>query len=385
MACRGWIAGAFFIATLGSTGAGRADVLTFQHGDGGGYSGTLGTTIGPEAAANFGVHFLLTIRTYYYQSLVCFPDIIGENPGQIPPGSTINSATLSVTMYDVRENSGDNSIHEVYVPWDENTVGLEFYAGAGTLYGPAVGTVPVTDPLEVTSGDMTAIVQHWADGAANHGIMLRTPDAEEDDRITRYYSDDAQTPSDRPKLTVDFTPPLVAVEQSTWGRVKALLPVGRLMEMKQYLIDTFNWNDKANRQILAKIRTLPSQEECNKYFSHLINSQNKWIKRIEVFPQDPKLDWWKPMYPPDQLEAEWEKSLKAWLDLIESKSEEDLFGYVKWVGFDGGTYTGALKDIALQLNYQSIHHRAQMQTIIRAQGVEPEFIDYIGTVYRKLE
>ncbi len=157
------------------------------------------------------------------------------------------------------------------------------------------------------------------------------------------------------------------------------------MEMKQYLIDTFNWNDKANRQILAKIRTLPSQEECIKYFSHLINSQIKWIKRIEVFPQDPKLDWWKPMYAPDQLEAEWEKSLKAWIDLIESKSEEELFGYVKWVGFDGGTYTGALKDIALQLNYHSIHHRAQMQTIIRAQGVEPDFIDYIGTVYRKLD
>jgi uncharacterized damage-inducible protein DinB len=156
------------------------------------------------------------------------------------------------------------------------------------------------------------------------------------------------------------------------------------MEMKNYLIDTFKWNDKANRQILAKIRTLPSQDECVKYFSHLINSQNKWIKRLEAFPKDPNLDWWIPMYAPDQLEPEWGKSLQAWLDLIASKSEEDLFADVKWVGFDGSVFTGALKDIALQLNYHSIHHRAQMQTVIRAQGVEPDFIDYIGTVYRKL-
>jgi uncharacterized damage-inducible protein DinB len=156
------------------------------------------------------------------------------------------------------------------------------------------------------------------------------------------------------------------------------------MEMKNYLIDTFKWNDKANRQILAKIRTLPSQDECVKYFSHLINSQNKWIKRLEAFPKDPNLDWWKPMYAPDQLEPEWGKSLQAWLDLIARKSEEDLFADVKWVGFDGSVFTGALKDIALQLNYHSIHHRAQMQTVIRAQGVEPDFIDYIGTVYRKL-
>ena len=157
------------------------------------------------------------------------------------------------------------------------------------------------------------------------------------------------------------------------------------MEMKQYLIDTFKWNDAANRQVLAKIKTLPSQEESIKHFSHLINSQNKWIKRIEVFPKDPNMDWWKPMYSPDQLDGEWEKSLAAWLELLASKSEAELFEDVKWVGFDGGGYTGALKDIALQLNYHSIHHRAQIQLIIRKQGIEPDFVDYIGTVYRKLE
>jgi len=157
------------------------------------------------------------------------------------------------------------------------------------------------------------------------------------------------------------------------------------MEMKSYLIETFNWNDKANRQILGKIRQLPSQEESIKFFSHLINSQIKWLKRIEDFPKDPNLDWWKPLYKPDDLEPEWEKSLKAWLDLISSKSEEELFQDVKWVGFDGSAYSGALKDIALQLNYHSIHHRAQIQSIIRKQGIEPDFVDYIGTVYRKLE
>ena len=157
------------------------------------------------------------------------------------------------------------------------------------------------------------------------------------------------------------------------------------MEMKSYLIETFNWNDKANRQILGKIRQLPSQEESIKFFSHLINSQIKWLKRIEMFPKDPNLDWWKPLYKPDDLEPEWEKSLKAWLDLLALKTEEELYQDVKWVGFDGGVYTGALKDIALQLNYHSIHHRAQIQSIIRKQGLEPDFVDYIGTVYRKLE
>ncbi|MBP9221492.1 MAG: hypothetical protein KBF42_08910 [Chitinophagales bacterium] len=36
----------------------------------------------------------------------------------------------------------------------------------------------------------------------------------------------------------------------------------------------------------------------------------------------------------------------------------------------------------LQLNYHSIHHRAQMQMLIRQQGLVPDFVDYIGTKYR---
>jgi len=57
---------------------------------------------------------------------------------------------------------------------------------------------------------------------------------------------------------------------------------------------------------------------------------------------------------------------------------------VEFTGYDGGRWAARLIDIALQLNYHSIHHRAQMQVLIRQQGLEPDFIDYIGTKYRKL-
>jgi len=47
-------------------------------------------------------------------------------------------------------------------------------------------------------------------------------------------------------------------------------------------------------------------------------------------------------------------------------------------------YAASHKDIALQLNYHTIHQRAQIQTMISQQGLQPDFIDYIGTDYRKL-
>ena len=157
------------------------------------------------------------------------------------------------------------------------------------------------------------------------------------------------------------------------------------MEMRQYLIDTFLFNDQANKKLLEKIKLLPEKKEAIRFFSHLINSQNKWLKRIIVFPEDPKMDWWEPVYELDKLEEEWDKSVKAWIEFISDHPDEKLDMDRRFVGYDGANWTVPLKDIALQLNYHSIHHRAQIQMLIRQQGLEPDFVDYIGTKYKKLE
>ena len=156
------------------------------------------------------------------------------------------------------------------------------------------------------------------------------------------------------------------------------------MQVKQYLIETFQYNDYANKLALAKIKELPEKDECIKFFSHLINSMNKWLGRIRSSPGYKELDWWLPVYTLDELQPKWDECLKAWLEFIESKTEGELFDEAEFYGFDGGDWVAVIKDIALQLNYHSIHHRAQIQYLIRQQGIKPDFVDYIGTKYRKL-
>ena len=136
--------------------------------------------------------------------------------------------------------------------------------------------------------------------------------------------------------------------------------------------------------VLGKIKLLPDKTEAIRFFSHLINSQDKWLKRIELYPNDPKMDWWEPAYSLEELEPKWNESLKRWIDFLNSLSENDLYEERKFIGYDGTHWSVPLKDIALQLNYHSIHHRAQIQTIIRKQGLEPDFVDYIGTKYKRL-
>lgn len=157
------------------------------------------------------------------------------------------------------------------------------------------------------------------------------------------------------------------------------------MQMKQHLLAIFHFNDATNKKLLQKIKLLSEPTEAAAFFSHLINSQYKWMARIKHESRAPQMDWWLPVYPIESLEEEWTKSLRLWIDYIQQKEDKALMTEVTFIGYDGDTWAATPADIALQLNYHSIHHRAQIQTLIRKQGLEPDFVDYIGTKYRKLK
>ncbi|MDB5022458.1 MAG: hypothetical protein JWP78_213 [Mucilaginibacter sp.] len=155
--------------------------------------------------------------------------------------------------------------------------------------------------------------------------------------------------------------------------------------MRKYLLATFSYNEVTNRNLLEKIKQLPDKTEAIRLFSHLINGRYKWMARVQHDPAGPQMSWWEPVYLLSQLAAEWDKSLNLCLDYLNGKSGTELATEVTFIGFDGSKWAAPPpQDIALQLNYHSIDHRAQIQTIIRQQGIEPDFLDHIGTKYRKL-
>jgi uncharacterized damage-inducible protein DinB len=156
------------------------------------------------------------------------------------------------------------------------------------------------------------------------------------------------------------------------------------MEMRQHIIDTFNFNSEANLKVLEKIKELADKKEVIRLFSHLINCQYKWMARITHNPKVQEMSWWEPLYDLDEMTVKWNDSLKLWTDYIAARSDEELNKKITYIGNDGGLYSASTTDIALQLNYHSIHHRAQIQSIIRQQGLTPDFIDYIASHFTKL-
>jgi len=73
------------------------------------------------------------------------------------------------------------------------------------------------------------------------------------------------------------------------------------MQMKQYLTDTFLYNDLTNKKLLEKISALPDKTESIKLFSHLINCQYKWMARITPDPAASQMSWWEPIFELDRL------------------------------------------------------------------------------------
>ena len=154
--------------------------------------------------------------------------------------------------------------------------------------------------------------------------------------------------------------------------------------MKQYLIDFFKYNDWANRQLIEAVKKLPEPDESVKLISHLINSQDKWLNRIMKEIDDKTLAWYDTIYQLDQLTDQWLEHMAKWIRFLEDLPEPELAGDVVFERpSDGKKFSVKISDIALQLNYHSIHHRAQICRIIRQQGQTPPSTDYILTAIKE--
>jgi len=156
------------------------------------------------------------------------------------------------------------------------------------------------------------------------------------------------------------------------------------LQMRQHLLELFAFNERTNLLLLSKFEKLGDRSECVRLFGHLVRSQQKWLARIRRDPGAVELDWWKPEIPFELLDPEWRASVRAWTEYLADKTDEELARETSFTGFDGATWAATPQDIALQLNFHSIHHRAQIQAILRREGIAPDFVDYIGTKYRRI-
>jgi hypothetical protein len=204
--------------------------MTFQQGAAG-YEGQQDTVIvtGADQDTNFGTEGHVSADQQdsgdVRQGLLKLEDIFGPDPGQIPLGSTINSATLDVFVQDDSNAAMQMSLYRMLTDWDELTAtwnsfgaigGVQASEGDSTDLPPdAVLLDAETDfqrPATAGRFDVTRSLEYWAAGADNFGWLLESAATNGWDFRTN-NSDVAS----RPRLTVDFTPPAATTSYQIVG------------------------------------------------------------------------------------------------------------------------------------------------------------------------
>jgi hypothetical protein len=206
------------LSTLTATQV-SAETLMFRQGDSGAYSSTQGAYVTLMTHTGNGASTVIRVTTIldFPSSLgfLRFPDIIGNAAGQIPPGSTIESAYLNLTRFN---NSGQiANLGLVNEAWEEGTITGASYPGVSG----GAGSVPAGAGGSHAIADITSAVQAWASGTPNWGVRIMAGFSQSTSDQS-FYSDDATILSTRPLLTVTFSAPPTATSHSTWGEVKAL-------------------------------------------------------------------------------------------------------------------------------------------------------------------
>lgn len=166
-----------------------------------GYAGTLDSYIsnnvpGPHGAETEMIWDLVADEEH---ALLAFTQLFGSGATQIPPGSTIMSASLRIVIVEPTASIG--MMREVVVAWDETTTWATFGGAAGVQpsdVGVNIGPAPTVGPTVI---DVTASVTAWsANPAASYGWLF-SPGGEDGCDAA---SSESTTSENRPTLDVSF-------------------------------------------------------------------------------------------------------------------------------------------------------------------------------------
>ena len=207
------------LTAIGAGGA-RAEIVSYQKGD-----GKLSVSETDDARMNSGspttnyggTDFLVVDQDAENHSVLKFPNIFGTGPNQIPPGSRILNATLTVWVFDAGQGDEDcpsvyqliEGFDEAQVTWNNRITAVPWSntgADGPLSHKPARegGTFLQCD----TNGSFESIsvktsVQNWSDGEPNEGwVLVNGPN---NNGVDISSSEDTDL-AERPELTVEFVP-----------------------------------------------------------------------------------------------------------------------------------------------------------------------------------
>jgi uncharacterized damage-inducible protein DinB len=146
--------------------------------------------------------------------------------------------------------------------------------------------------------------------------------------------------------------------------------------VKSYFFEMFQYNDWANEQIFNAFKfTGPVPEKCLLLLSHILASQDAWYERI-TGNHNWNIQLWD-VYTLQECVILSSQSTQNWLKLVRKLKEKDFDNLIAYKNTKGNDYESAVRDILAHVINHSTYHRAQINQLLKGNGISPALTDFI--------
>jgi uncharacterized damage-inducible protein DinB len=154
------------------------------------------------------------------------------------------------------------------------------------------------------------------------------------------------------------------------------------LNLADYLRRQFNYDEWANREVLAAIRGAGAVNERSlQLMAHILAAERVWLERLKQVPQSVPV-WPKPNL--EQCEAEAAALGGLWLEFLDLITAGDVSQSVTYKNSKGEEWTSTIVDILTHVVMHSAYHRGQIASHMRASGETPAYTDFIHGVRQGL-
>lgn len=149
------------------------------------------------------------------------------------------------------------------------------------------------------------------------------------------------------------------------------------METIEKIRQMFIYNDWANHHALEALRAMDSPSvRASRVFGHLLIAEKTWLKRI-LYDQDTTgFNFWQEMSL-SQYEMLVNENRETCAAFLSDCTEEKLDAKATYKNSKGIEYRTTYRDVLTHVLFHSAYHRGQVAIMMREDGGEPAYTDYI--------
>ena len=154
------------------------------------------------------------------------------------------------------------------------------------------------------------------------------------------------------------------------------------MNLADYLRKEFVYDEWANREVLAAIRTAGGENERSlQMMAHILAAERLWMERLKAQPQSVPV-W--PALALDRCDAEAAELSRLWAEYLALVTAGDVAQAISYKNSKGELWTSTIVDVLTHVVLHSAYHRGQIASHMREKGQIPAYTDFIHGVRQGL-